>query len=52
MKKLKEQKKELLEKNIALIVDDMQVLRVVALLYQIEDQDGNVRSVWSLVANE
>ncbi len=52
MKKLKEQKKELLEKNIALIVDDMQVLRVVALLYQIEDQDGNVQSAWSLVANE
>ena len=41
-----------LNENIALIVDDMQVLRVVALLYQIEDQDGSVLNVWNLLVND
>ena len=39
-------------RSIVLIVDNTQVLRVVVWLAQIEDQDGNVRSVWSLIANE
>jgi hypothetical protein len=40
------------EKNTALIVGDMQVLRVVELLFQTGDHDGNVRSAWSLFVND